>query len=176
MEILDDLGSIHQVHIQKWDSRKRCLEILAEYKNVTCLMGRTVGEYCVSTSTIVHDKPVMKIMSDCLWAASTRMILKKGSPYLREVNIILDVAKSSGIIKRFVTNDLSDLKLQQEIIKNTKSNGNNNELIEPEGSSKPILLKIILIGFGISTIVFFAEVFCSRFSIFKLLVIFFYKY
>ncbi|KAL7286477.1 hypothetical protein TKK_0019421 [Trichogramma kaykai] len=105
LSITDKDREHHNLDIDDWKSRENCLERVVLQKNTICLMIESTGQLVEHAGEVLYGKKVMKLMKDCPWKLTTRLVLTKGSPYLQRINKILQYMQASGIQQTFHLED-----------------------------------------------------------------------
>uniref|UniRef100_A0ABD2VTG9 Solute-binding protein family 3/N-terminal domain-containing protein n=1 Tax=Trichogramma kaykai TaxID=54128 RepID=A0ABD2VTG9_9HYME len=112
LSITDKDREHHNLDIDDWKSRENCLERVVLQKNTICLMIESTGQLVEHAGEVLYGKKVMKLMKDCPWKLTTRLVLTKGSPYLQRINKILQYMQASGIQQTFHLEDRSNMNLK----------------------------------------------------------------
>uniref|UniRef100_A0ABD2W999 Ionotropic glutamate receptor C-terminal domain-containing protein n=1 Tax=Trichogramma kaykai TaxID=54128 RepID=A0ABD2W999_9HYME len=156
--ITDTLGREHKVIFEHWDKRKFCLKSLVRLQNVGCYMSLVKARLSVFNNNMKSGKKVAKIMDDCPRTFTSRLMLKKGSMYLRPVNNLLKNFIETGIPEK-----ISQLNMMNFILHDRYLNANDeDEKLKDVPLNINFWLKFAGIGVSIASFVLYVELAQAR--------------
>ena len=129
-------------------SSTKCISYLVEYKNVTCVLTDIYARLILREMNIKNTDQVMKVGKPCFRKALAGIMFEPGSPYLAQINRLIERISQSGLLIKW--NDLSYIS----------SKGKNQELEFDDSSVHimPSLLVVIVTGSVLSFVTFALEV------------------